>query len=170
MHVEYFPSHRLSGLNLALDELIAAFIHAQGDQLTSLGSTFPYTAKQCKDFLRILCQARDIPPTPQTTCMVARIWGAIGEHLISLLPIAPRLIIVSSPHCTTQFEAGTRSTTVKNMHGWIGTSTSSMTKRVKAFFSQLRPASCWAFLPTLRSSSSAPGLTTSFTCTSGTTS
>ena len=85
--MEYFPSHIVNTVDLALDELIPAFIHAEGDQLTSKGSTWPYAAKQCKDFLRILNQARDTR-TPHTVSIVARFWSQVCKYLASLLPHA----------------------------------------------------------------------------------
>lgn len=71
LHVEYFPCHQLVGLNLALNELIHVFSHAQAgtsalarvrkvisqkfpDHLTSSTSTFPYNAEQNKDIVGIL--------------------------------------------------------------------------------------------------------------------
>ena len=89
--MEYFPSHIVDTVDLALDELIPAFIHAEGDQLTSKGSTWPYAAKQCKDFLRILNQARDTR-TSHTVSIVARFWSQVCKYLTYLLPHA---------YCTT---------------------------------------------------------------------
>ena len=65
-HVEQFPSHRFENLNLAVDELIAIFIHGEGDQMTSVGSTFAYTAKQAKQYT----DAGDLVPDEITVAMV----------------------------------------------------------------------------------------------------
>lgn len=70
LHVEYFPSHGVAGQNLSINELIDVYAQAQTgtlatirdraavdlglDQLTSSTSTFPRTAKECKEFVKIL--------------------------------------------------------------------------------------------------------------------
>ena len=77
MHIEQFPSHRFESLNLAVDELIAIFIHGEGDQMTSVGSTFAYTAKQAKQYTRILKDAREHLAYAPSVCIVARIWGTV---------------------------------------------------------------------------------------------
>lgn len=86
-HVEQFPSHRFESLNLAVDELIAIFIHGEGDQMTSVGSTFAYTAKQAKQYTRILKDAREHLAYAPSVCIIARLWGVVGEfdHSISAI-------------------------------------------------------------------------------------
>ncbi|KAI1786741.1 hypothetical protein LXA43DRAFT_1184989 [Ganoderma leucocontextum] len=78
-HVEQFPSHRFESLDLAVDELIAIFIHGEGDQMTSVGSTFAYTAKQAKNYTRILQNARDHLAYAPSVCIVARLWGVVSR-------------------------------------------------------------------------------------------
>ena len=87
MHIEQFPSHRFESLNLAVDELIAIFIHGEGDQMTSVGSTFAYTAKQAKQYTRILKDAREHLAYAPSVCIIARLWGVVGEfdHSISAI-------------------------------------------------------------------------------------
>ena len=74
-HVEHFPSHRMSSLHLAIDELISIFIHGQGDQMTSTGSTFAYNAKQSKEHLRLLLNAKETLMYAPSVCFVARLWA-----------------------------------------------------------------------------------------------
>ncbi|EJF57928.1 hypothetical protein BD309DRAFT_990653 [Dichomitus squalens] len=78
-HIEQFPSHRFESLHLAIDELISIFIHGEGDQLTSTGSTFAYTAKQSKNYLRILQNAKEHLRYAPSICIVARLWGVISR-------------------------------------------------------------------------------------------
>lgn len=78
-HVEQFPSHSPNGLSLAVDDLIAIFIHGQGDHMTSENSTFPYVAKECKNFIRILEGAKQRLDHPGSICVVARLWSVICE-------------------------------------------------------------------------------------------
>ncbi|RPD61254.1 hypothetical protein L227DRAFT_574335 [Lentinus tigrinus ALCF2SS1-6] len=80
LHVEQFPSHRTHDLSLRLDELIPVFQHGECDQRTSESSTFPYTAKQCKEFLRLLYYARENPHSSFNVCYVARLWGQMSRH------------------------------------------------------------------------------------------
>lgn len=78
-HVEQFPSHRLQRLSLAVDDLIAVFIHGEGDHLTSSNSTFPYVAKECKHFTRVLEAAKQRLDQPPSVCIVARLWSVVCE-------------------------------------------------------------------------------------------
>ncbi|KAH9899333.1 hypothetical protein C8Q73DRAFT_743322 [Cubamyces lactineus] len=79
-HVEQFPSHRLQRLSLAVDDLIAVFIHGEGDHLTSSNSTFPYVAKECKHFTRVLEAAKQRLDQPPSVCIVARLWSVVSRH------------------------------------------------------------------------------------------
>ncbi|KAI0681759.1 hypothetical protein C8T65DRAFT_754783 [Cerioporus squamosus] len=79
-HIEQFPSHRSHHLALRLDELIPVFLHGECDQRTSPTSTFPYGAKECKEFLRLLQYARENPYSPYNVCLVARLWAQIAGH------------------------------------------------------------------------------------------
>lgn len=73
-HVEHFPSHHAKEISLERDELVHVFSHARAgkqertqararsyifpsDQMTSANSTFPYSAKQCTEFLELLNSA-----------------------------------------------------------------------------------------------------------------
>ncbi|KAI0078373.1 hypothetical protein K474DRAFT_1706587 [Panus rudis PR-1116 ss-1] len=81
-HVEFYPSHYAPGLTLSLDELEHIFIQAETDQLTSLDSTFPYDAEQCRDFRRLIRECKDSksPSSPYTRWSIARIWAMIPSH------------------------------------------------------------------------------------------
>ncbi|KAI0327219.1 hypothetical protein GY45DRAFT_1327922 [Cubamyces sp. BRFM 1775] len=79
-HIEQFPSHRLQHLSLAVDDLIAIFIHGEGDHLTSSNSTFPYVAKECKQFIRVLEAAKQRLDQSPSVCIVARLWSVVSRH------------------------------------------------------------------------------------------
>ncbi|KAI8976713.1 hypothetical protein BD414DRAFT_467126 [Trametes punicea] len=79
-HIEQFPSHRLQSLSLAVDNLIAVFIHGEADHLTSENSTFPYVAKECKQFIRVLEAAKQKLDQPSSVCIVARLWSVVSRH------------------------------------------------------------------------------------------
>ncbi|KAI0676467.1 hypothetical protein C8Q78DRAFT_961205 [Trametes maxima] len=115
-HIEQFPSHRLDSLSLCVDDLIAIFIHGEGDQMTSENSTFPYVAKECKQFVRILEAAKQKLDQPPSVCVVARLWSTISRHrmqthyaqeharlsrdqLILDLPEVPRSRVFSAASC-----------------------------------------------------------------------
>jgi len=82
-HMEYFPSHRCYELALFKDELTSVFLHARGDQLTSAYSTFPYSAKQCAEFLEVLSSAPCCSVSPYSTSLIARLWGVVYRHRFS---------------------------------------------------------------------------------------
>ncbi|KIO23740.1 hypothetical protein M407DRAFT_26803 [Tulasnella calospora MUT 4182] len=53
VHIEYFAVHQK--LEKAVeDELIAIFRHGCADDMTSFGSTFPYSAQECREHLQTL--------------------------------------------------------------------------------------------------------------------
>ncbi|KAI0356092.1 hypothetical protein OH77DRAFT_1424414 [Trametes cingulata] len=79
-HIEQFPCHRLDSLSLNVDELIAIFIHGEGDHMTSMNSTFPYVAKECKQFIRVLEAAKQRLDQPPSVCVVARLWSVVSRH------------------------------------------------------------------------------------------
>ncbi|OJT02357.1 hypothetical protein TRAPUB_7140 [Trametes pubescens] len=81
-HIEQFPSHSPNGLSLAVDDLIAIFIHGQGDHMTSENSTFPYVAKECKNFIRVLEGAKQRLDHPGSICIVARLWSVISRSRV----------------------------------------------------------------------------------------
>ncbi|KAM5541921.1 hypothetical protein V8D89_004231 [Ganoderma adspersum] len=74
-HIEQFSSHHFESLNLAVDELIAIFIHGEGDQMTSVGSIFAYMVKQAKQYTRILKDAREhLAYTPSVCIELERLY------------------------------------------------------------------------------------------------
>ncbi|KAI0366832.1 hypothetical protein BV20DRAFT_1123971 [Pilatotrama ljubarskyi] len=79
-HVEQFPCHRLDSLSLNVEELIAIFVHGEGDHMTSMNSTFPYVAKECKQFVRVLEAAKQRLDQPPSVCIVARLWSIASRH------------------------------------------------------------------------------------------
>ncbi|KAF8889704.1 hypothetical protein BD779DRAFT_1671802 [Infundibulicybe gibba] len=82
-HVENFPMH-LGGLDQqSYDDLICVFSHAYADQMTSRLSTFPYSAPDCKKFLKLLEQSRGHIQDGRTTCFVARLWTIVVRHWFS---------------------------------------------------------------------------------------
>ncbi|KAG8951195.1 hypothetical protein FRC04_006677 [Tulasnella sp. 424] len=52
-HMEYFPAHQALDTS-SESELIAIFRHGCADDITSYGSTFPYDARDCRNFLQTL--------------------------------------------------------------------------------------------------------------------
>ncbi|KAI0763103.1 hypothetical protein BD413DRAFT_215476 [Trametes elegans] len=79
-HIEQFPSHRLDRLSLAVEDLISIFVHGEGDHMTSSNSTFPYTAKECKNFVRVLDAAKQRLDQPPSVCVVARLWSVVSRN------------------------------------------------------------------------------------------
>jgi len=76
-HIENFCMH-FGGLpQKAIDDLILVFLHAHGDNLTSNLSTFPYTATQCENFLKLLNMSRDYIHEGHVVAYVGRIWSVI---------------------------------------------------------------------------------------------
>ncbi|KAG8934725.1 hypothetical protein FRC01_000771 [Tulasnella sp. 417] len=53
VHIEYFAVHHQLEKSLE-DELIAIFRHGCADDMTSFGSTFPYSAQECREHLQTL--------------------------------------------------------------------------------------------------------------------
>ncbi|KAH9941637.1 uncharacterized protein BXZ73DRAFT_98025 [Epithele typhae] len=79
-HIEQFSAHRIERLHLAIDELIAVFVHGEADQRTSMTSCFPYTSDQCKHFIRILGNANTFPQQTTGLTVIARMWCNIATH------------------------------------------------------------------------------------------
>jgi len=76
-HIENFCMH-FGGLpQKAIDDLILVFLHAHADNLTSNLSTFPYTAMQCQNFLKLLQSSRDNIREGHVVTFVGRIWAII---------------------------------------------------------------------------------------------
>ncbi|KAG8926895.1 hypothetical protein FRC01_008262 [Tulasnella sp. 417] len=53
VHIEYFAVHHKLEKSVE-DELIAIFRHGCADAMTSFGSTFPYSAQECREHLQTL--------------------------------------------------------------------------------------------------------------------
>ncbi|KAL7277323.1 hypothetical protein ACG7TL_009180 [Trametes sanguinea] len=83
-HIEQFPSHRISSLFMAVDDLIAVFLHGEADHLTSANSTFPYVAKECKQFVRVLESAKQKLDQPASVCIIARLWSVVARHRLQI--------------------------------------------------------------------------------------
>ncbi|KAJ7255766.1 hypothetical protein C8J57DRAFT_599190 [Mycena rebaudengoi] len=79
IHVERFPSMTLS--TQTIDALISVFSHGACDQMTSRVSTFPYTAKDCTTFMKILKQSKDNLSDRHTTWIVARLWALVDHNM-----------------------------------------------------------------------------------------
>ncbi|KAJ3555241.1 hypothetical protein NM688_g2688 [Phlebia brevispora] len=80
-HVEYFPCHQATGLNLSLNELIHVFSQAQADHMTSDTSTFPYSAEQSKEIAQILTtfqSSSDVSGYARWT--IARFWASVANY------------------------------------------------------------------------------------------
>ncbi|KAF7360891.1 hypothetical protein MSAN_01118800 [Mycena sanguinolenta] len=80
IHVEHFPMHSLSISNEKLEEITAIFSHGLCDQMTSRVSTFPYTAEDCKVFVKILQGCRENMNNGHTTWIIARLWSLINSN------------------------------------------------------------------------------------------
>jgi len=50
------------------------------DALTSETPTFPYTAKQCQEFIELLQCSREYASSPYVTTFVARLWATVANH------------------------------------------------------------------------------------------
>lgn len=83
-HVEHFPSHHAKEISLERDELVHVFSHARADQMTSANSTFPYSAKQCTEFLELLNSAPCTITSPYSTALIARLWSVVYNHRFSI--------------------------------------------------------------------------------------
>ncbi|KAF7336161.1 hypothetical protein MVEN_02163500 [Mycena venus] len=80
VHVEHFPMH-LQPLPISkLEEIISIFQHGLCDQMTSRGSTFNYTAKDCTVFVNILLGCRGNMNNGHTTWIIARLWSIVGTN------------------------------------------------------------------------------------------
>jgi len=79
-HLEHFPMH-FGGLPVkVVDDLICVFSHALTDQITSQTSTFFYTRKECKQFIKVLKLARQNSADGHQVCVVARLWRQVCDH------------------------------------------------------------------------------------------
>lgn len=93
VHIEYFAVHQK--LEKAVeDELIAIFRHGCADDMTSFGSTFPYSAQECREHLQTLegfimsgeCSG-------YRTATFARLWASVTRvrHINGYSLPGPRL-------------------------------------------------------------------------------
>ncbi len=163
-HVEQFPSHSPNGLSLAIDDLISIFIHGQGDHMTSENSTFPYVAKECKNFIRVLEGAKQRLDHPGSICIVARLWSVICEWRCYLVCNSTRL---------SCFQRGAehRHITRRNVHAWPATSSFLTCPSHREAGSSPPPRVCsLAYRRRMRRSWTASSRTRSSSCTRGATS
>ncbi|KAG8991001.1 hypothetical protein FRB94_012935 [Tulasnella sp. JGI-2019a] len=97
-HVEYFPMH-LPVRREAEDQLVGILRHGCVDNMTSPGSTFPFSEEECRKYLKIFEGFRSQDPSPLSTAdgyrnaVIARIWNAIARarHINSFGLERPRL-------------------------------------------------------------------------------
>ncbi|KAH9009027.1 hypothetical protein EDB84DRAFT_41975 [Lactarius hengduanensis] len=80
IHVELFPKTASQYSAIALNELLAIFLRAHADALTSEIPTFPYTPNQCEDLIELLQRSRDHASNPFVVTYVARLWATIANH------------------------------------------------------------------------------------------
>ncbi|KAF7424488.1 hypothetical protein PC9H_009795 [Pleurotus ostreatus] len=79
-HVEYFPGH-FGGLEEStVVELISIFSHATLDRMTSAVCTFPYTPKDCRNYMDLLKTARENTQDMYNVCVIARLWVLVTNH------------------------------------------------------------------------------------------
>ncbi|KIO30636.1 hypothetical protein M407DRAFT_20352 [Tulasnella calospora MUT 4182] len=81
VHVDYFPNHR--GLDAQAEEdLMGTLRHGCIDDMTAPGSTFPWSAEECRHFLSVLEGFRmsnsEVVLAERTSC-IARLWAAISR-------------------------------------------------------------------------------------------
>ncbi|KAG8906980.1 hypothetical protein FRB99_005622 [Tulasnella sp. 403] len=94
-HLEYFPQHQAYP-QYAEDELIGILEHGSIDDMTSPGSTCPWSAKECQQFLKLVRSFRTsggfVPIGYRLVC-TARLWTTIARtrHINSYGLRNPRL-------------------------------------------------------------------------------
>ncbi|TFK26155.1 hypothetical protein FA15DRAFT_667833 [Coprinopsis marcescibilis] len=79
-HLEYFCMHPLDLESNIIEEAISHLVHGCGDHMTSQSSTFPYSVKECKQFLTLLVPARDRVHDGQVLSLAARLNNAIAAN------------------------------------------------------------------------------------------
>ncbi|CAL1695755.1 unnamed protein product [Somion occarium] len=77
-HVEFYP-HRPVAKHLR-QELLSVLRHAQADHLTSDSSTFPFDAKQCATFIKLINLSDEACENSYMTSVIARIWTTVCLH------------------------------------------------------------------------------------------
>jgi len=83
-HVEHFPMHSGPLEIECLDELMSIFSHGLADKITSSTSTFFHDKEQCKDFVKLLNNARNHLSDGHQICLIARLWSNISDHRYSV--------------------------------------------------------------------------------------
>jgi hypothetical protein len=79
-HVEMFPATASQYSTTALNELYVIFLNARADALTSEIPTFPYTAEECDNFIKLLQSSKEHATNPYITTFVARLWEVVANH------------------------------------------------------------------------------------------
>jgi hypothetical protein len=75
IYVEFYPMHHESHeqqFSQTVDDLCNVISHGQADRLTSNGSTFPYTADKCRQFLELLSRKRGQRMDGHTLCYAGK--------------------------------------------------------------------------------------------------
>ncbi|KAI9458588.1 hypothetical protein BJY52DRAFT_412811 [Lactarius psammicola] len=80
IHVELFPGTASKYSAKALNELQVVFSHARADAPTLKTLTFPYTAKECGEFVDLLERSKDRVSSPYVITDVARLWAAVANY------------------------------------------------------------------------------------------
>lgn len=85
-HVEQFPSHSPHGLDIRMPILVDIMMQGRADHLMSTTSTFPYSATECSNFIRLMTTAQDLDRchSAQTCWSVARLWSMICHHRFNI--------------------------------------------------------------------------------------
>ncbi|KAI9458592.1 hypothetical protein BJY52DRAFT_412960 [Lactarius psammicola] len=80
IHVELFPGTASQYSAKALNDLQVIFSNARTDVPTSETLTFPYTIKECEDFIKFLEHSKDHASSPYIVTCVARLWATVANH------------------------------------------------------------------------------------------
>ncbi|KAH9031463.1 hypothetical protein EDB84DRAFT_170415 [Lactarius hengduanensis] len=80
IHVELFPGTASQYSAKALDELQVVFSRARADAQTSETLTFPYTVKECDEFIDFLEYSKGRASSPYVATCVARLWATVANH------------------------------------------------------------------------------------------
>ncbi|KAI9438660.1 hypothetical protein H4582DRAFT_1950065 [Lactarius indigo] len=80
IHVELFPGTASHYSEKALNELQVVFSRARTDAQTSETLTFPYTVKECDEFIDFLEYNKDRASSPYVAAYVARLWATVANR------------------------------------------------------------------------------------------
>ncbi|KAH9171926.1 hypothetical protein EDB89DRAFT_1967722 [Lactarius sanguifluus] len=80
IHVELFPGTASQYSAKALHELQVVFSRARADAQTSETLTFPYTVKECDEFIDFLEYSKDHASSPYVATCAARLWATVANH------------------------------------------------------------------------------------------